>query len=156
MNKWDQPQSSPLMPFIKKNHHLAGLRFFLKRVGLGGNPKEAGGPQSHGVNPHVSCQFLSLSSQRPQAAINSPAALPLQQGNELGNSKSHKGGGRQRLSSLFSAHPVRAPGMPQDTAENGELHAFTSNWKHTYQKGPTSPQFTLVPSSAQKGAKEQE
>lgn len=78
-------------------------------MGLRETYRRLGRLKSHGVNHHVSCQFLSLSSQRPQAAINSPAALPLQRGNELGNNRSHKGQGRQRLQSLFSAHPVCTP-----------------------------------------------
>lgn len=64
---------------------------FPKEDGIEGNLKEAGGLESLGVNHHVSCQFLSLSSQRPQGAINSPAALPLQPGNELGNNKEPEG-----------------------------------------------------------------
>lgn len=78
-----------------------------------------------------------------QAAINSPAALPLQQGNELGNNKSHKGPGGQRLLSLFLAHPVRAPmGMLQDAADRGSLPSLPTGSTQTGRDllHPSSPQ----------------
>lgn len=127
-------------------------------MGLRETYRRLGRLKSHGVNHHVSCQFLSLSSQRPQAAINSPAALPLQRGNELGNNRSHKGRGRQRLQSLFSAHPVCTPWGYCEILPTKEpsLPAFSSNGEHRNWKGqeePTPPEFTCVPPSAKREPK---